>query len=53
MKTKPAHIQWRPGDPFIGDPPHEVQGWYSVFASDRTTLSVIAEYARQLAVTAK
>ena len=50
---KPAHAQWLPGDAFIGDPPHEAQGWYSVYASDKTTLSVIAEYARQLAVVAR
>mgnify|MGYP000031117856 FL=1 len=52
-EAKPAHIQWQPGDAFTGDPPHEVQGWYSVFASDKTTLSVIAEYSRQLAVSAR
>jgi len=49
-EAKPAHVQWQPGDAFIGDPPHEAQGWYSVYASDKTTLSVIAEYSRQLAV---
>lgn len=50
---KPAHVQWQPGDAFTGDPPHEAQGWYSVYASDKTTLSVIAEYSRQLAVAAR
>ena len=24
----------RPGDPWVGDPPHELAGWYSVYDSD-------------------
>jgi len=38
---------WRPGDPFIGDPPQEPQGYNSVFLADRSTLDVIrgAAYA--------
>jgi mannan endo-1,4-beta-mannosidase len=39
---------WKPGMPFTGDPPHETQGWYGVYAADRSTLEVIAEYARLL-----
>jgi mannan endo-1,4-beta-mannosidase len=27
---------WKPGDPFIGDPPHEKQGWYSIYDKDAT-----------------
>jgi len=27
---------WKPGDPFIGDPPHEKQGWYSIYDKDPT-----------------
>jgi len=37
---------WRPGDPFLGDPPHEQQGWYSVYDSDRSTLAVIQRFSR-------
>lgn len=44
----PAHIQWQPGDPWIGDPPHEAQGWYSVFLSDKTTLQVITDAVKRL-----
>lgn len=34
---------WKPGDEFIGDPPHELQGWYSVYNND-TTLSLVNKY---------
>jgi mannan endo-1,4-beta-mannosidase len=44
---KPGDI-WKPGDPFIGDPPHEFQGWYSVYDSDLGTIQPISEYARKL-----
>ncbi len=39
---------WKPGTPFTGDPPHEAQGWYGVYATERSTLEVIASYARML-----
>jgi len=41
---------WKPGDPFVGDPPHEEQGWYSVYDKD-TTVKLIADWSRQLAGT--
>jgi mannan endo-1,4-beta-mannosidase len=37
---------WRPGDPFLGDPPHEQQGWYSIYNSDTSTLHVVKRFAR-------
>lgn len=36
---------WKKGDNFIGDPPHEAQGWYSVFNTDSTTIQVIKRFA--------
>ncbi|MCB0596740.1 MAG: cellulase family glycosylhydrolase [Lewinellaceae bacterium] len=39
---------WRPGDDFIGDPPHELQGWYSVYEKDDSTLEAIREYAAKI-----
>jgi mannan endo-1,4-beta-mannosidase len=34
------------GDPsYLGDPPHEPQGWYSVFDTDASTQAVIRAYA--------
>ena len=38
---------WKPGDPFIGDPPHEEQGWYSVFDKD-STLKLITEWSPRI-----
>ena len=39
----------RPGYPWIGDPPHETPGWYSVYDTDSTTLEIISEYALKMA----
>ena len=39
---------WRRGTPYTGDPPHERQGWYSIYSSDRTTLDILSRYARQM-----
>jgi len=36
---------WSEGDPWIGDPPHEHQGWYSVYDADTATLDVIKRHA--------
>jgi len=38
----------RPGYAWIGDPPHEQPGWYSVYNTDSSTLAVIAEYAEKM-----
>ncbi|MBO9622729.1 MAG: cellulase family glycosylhydrolase [Sphingomonas sp.] len=41
--------RYQHGDPFVGDPPHEPQGWYGVFDSDASTRAVIAAHAKALA----
>jgi mannan endo-1,4-beta-mannosidase len=41
--------QARPGDERVGDPPHETPGWYSVYATDESTLAVITAHVEQLA----
>jgi len=43
---EPQHedARWRPGDPFVGDPPQEPQGLNSVFAGDDSTLEVIRNH---------
>lgn len=42
--------RFRPGDTaWLGDPPHEPQGWYGVFDSDASTRAVIAAHAKALA----
>ncbi len=47
-RPREAGAVWHPGDPLIGDPPHELQGWYSVYEADRSTLKVIARAARRM-----
>jgi mannan endo-1,4-beta-mannosidase len=34
-----------PGETMVGDPPHEKQGWYSVFDDDESTLKILQEAA--------
>jgi mannan endo-1,4-beta-mannosidase len=42
--------RFHPGDTaWLGDPPHEPQGWYGVFDSDATTQAVIREHAAAMA----
>jgi mannan endo-1,4-beta-mannosidase len=45
---KPYGSLWKVNDPFLGDPPHEQQGWYSVYDSDSATVKVISAYATRL-----
>ncbi|QDZ19878.1 glycoside hydrolase [Chloropicon primus] len=35
---------WKPGNAFTGDPPHEAQGWYSIYSEDKSTLELIQKY---------
>jgi mannan endo-1,4-beta-mannosidase len=39
----------RPGYAWIGDPPHETPGWYSVYNSDTSTQAVITQFAKKMA----
>jgi len=39
---------WKAGDEFIGDPPFEYQGWYSVYDTDEATLAVIKAYTEKM-----
>lgn len=46
-----AHADWRfaVGDTsYMGDPPHEPQGWYSVLDGDDSTLALISAHAEAL-----
>lgn len=36
---------WKTGDDLIGDPPHEYQGWYSVYDTDISTEEIISNYS--------
>ena len=45
-----ADRRMRPEDTsYVGDPPHEPQGWYSVFDADASTIALISAHARALA----
>jgi mannan endo-1,4-beta-mannosidase len=39
---------WQSGDDFIGDPPHEIQGWYAVYESDTSTVSILKKYCSNM-----
>lgn len=39
---------WNMGHDLIGDPPHETQGWYSVYDTDSSTIKVISTYAAKI-----
>jgi mannan endo-1,4-beta-mannosidase len=41
----PDHHFQRGDTSYVADPPHEPQGWYSVFDVDKSTQAVIANYA--------
>jgi mannan endo-1,4-beta-mannosidase len=43
---------WRTGDPLTGDPPHEPQGWYSIYGDD-STVGVLRECGAELLALAK
>ena len=39
---------WRAGDPFVGDPPQEPQGYNSVFVSDTLTVRILRDHAANM-----
>ncbi|HEX7571885.1 MAG TPA: mannanase, partial [Bacteroidota bacterium] len=44
-RGKNADNVWRKGDPFVGDPPQEPQGFNSVFLADTTTRRLLRAHA--------
>lgn len=51
-RTPHADHRFRDGDlQYMGDPPHEPQGWYGNFDSDKAMLDLIAAHARSFATT--
>jgi len=52
-RPRVAEGLWRPNDDFIGDPPHETQGWYSVYDTDSTTNTIIKGYATKMSAISK
>ena len=47
-RPKQAEGIWQKGDDLIGDPPHEYQGWYSVYDKDKSTLAIIEAFAKKM-----
>jgi mannan endo-1,4-beta-mannosidase len=45
---RPRDLIWQAGDDYLSDPPHEPQGWYSVFDRDTTTINIIKEYSEAI-----
>ena len=45
---RPRDLVWRAGDDYLSDPPHEPQGWYSVFDCDTTTIDIIKKYSKAI-----
>ena len=39
--------------PYTGDPPHERQGWYSIYASDASTIELMSRYAARFRAAAR
>jgi mannan endo-1,4-beta-mannosidase len=50
LPLEPGALAQQP--PFTGDPPHERQGWYSIYASDSTT-ALMARYAARFRAAAR
>jgi mannan endo-1,4-beta-mannosidase len=49
-RARHADFRMQPEDTnFVGDPPHEPQGWYSVFDGDASTIAALRAHARELA----
>lgn len=47
-RPREARCIWKPGDDFTGDPPHEFQGWYSVYDKDASTLGIIRHFSEKM-----
>ena len=47
-RTPEAALGWKEGDSFVGDPPSELQGAYSVYSTDTSTCKVIEQFAAKL-----
>ena len=45
---RPSDREWKAGDDYLCDPPHEPQGWYSVFDCDTTTIETIRYAAESI-----
>ena len=49
-EARAAHADSRFADGdrgYMGDPPHEPQGWYGLFDGDRSTLKIVREHSQK------
>ncbi len=44
-RARHADGMWRPGDPFLADPPQEPQGRNSIFTTDTSTVRILRDHA--------
>ncbi len=50
-RTPNEDYRFRDGDTaYMGDPPHEAQGWYGIFDNDTSMHTIIKEHAQRIAV---
>lgn len=47
-RPRVAGAMWQTGDPLIGDPPHEAQGWYAVYDTDSAMMNIIRKNAKAI-----
>lgn len=47
---RPNDLVWQTGDDYLCDPPHEPQGWYSVFDCDSSTIAIIREFTADIQI---
>jgi mannan endo-1,4-beta-mannosidase len=40
--------QAKPGNDWVGDPPHEIPGWYSVYDSDESMKTILSAHAEEI-----
>lgn len=52
-RPKVSGGMWKIGDDFIGDPPHEQQGWYSVYDKDASTIEIIKLFSNKMKILGK
>ena len=45
---RPSDLVWQAGNDYLCDPPHEPQGWYSVFDCDSSTIAIIREFTADI-----
>lgn len=48
-EARSVAAKWQPGNAYMCDPPHEPQGWYSVYDSDSTTIALVRRTVAELA----